>query len=174
MTELLSAAESGNAIPTAPAKPAYPQDNLSSTFDAANINVDPGFYGAPSNPASSSLPPTSPASKKTEEDAKAAAEEDKRRRNTAASARFRVKKKQREQALEQREKELNNKVSALERRIGQLEQENGFLKSLIIEKNGKENELMDRYQKFRRESEEVEERGRSTHAAKKGVGTKAA
>ena len=39
--------------------------------------------------------------------AAAAAEEDKRRRNTVASARFRVKKKAREQALEAREKDLS-------------------------------------------------------------------
>lgn len=64
-----------------------------------------------------------------------AAEEDKRRRNTAASARFRVKKKQREQALEKSAKEMNDKVSALEGRINQLETENKWLKNLIMEKN---------------------------------------
>ena len=37
-----------------------------------------------------------------EEQSRSMAEDDKRRRNTAASARFRVKKKQREQALEKR------------------------------------------------------------------------
>lgn len=43
-----------------------------------------------------------------------AAEEDKRRRNTAASARFRVKKKQRDQELERRAREQAEKVSDLE------------------------------------------------------------
>ncbi len=56
-----------------------------------------------------------------EEQTRRAAEEDKRRRNTAASARFRVKKKQREQALEKSAKEMTDKVTALEGRIQQLE-----------------------------------------------------
>lgn len=71
-----------------------------------------------------------------EEQSRLAAEEDKRRRNTAASARFRVKKKAREQALEKREKELGDKVSALESRISSLETENKWLRELVMEKNG--------------------------------------
>ncbi|KAI1434983.1 hypothetical protein GGR50DRAFT_659644 [Xylaria sp. CBS 124048] len=71
-----------------------------------------------------------------EEQSRLAAEEDKRRRNTAASARFRVKKKAREQALEKREKELSDKVSALESRISSLETENKWLRELVMEKNG--------------------------------------
>lgn len=70
-----------------------------------------------------------------EEASRFAAEEDKRRRNTAASARFRIKKKQREQALEKTAKELNEKVSSLELKINQLEMENKWLKNLITEKN---------------------------------------
>ncbi|KAF2430651.1 hypothetical protein EJ08DRAFT_563690, partial [Tothia fuscella] len=57
--------------------------------------------------------------------------EDKRRRNTAASARFRIKKKQREQALEKTAKEMTEKASRLETKVGQLEMENKWLKSLI-------------------------------------------
>jgi len=64
-----------------------------------------------------------------------AAEEDKRRRNTAASARFRVKKKQREQALEKQAKELSDKVALLEGKVSQLEMENKWLKGLITEKS---------------------------------------
>jgi len=71
-----------------------------------------------------------------EEEARMAAEEDKRRRNTAASARFRIKKKQREQALEKHSKEMSEKVVALEGRIQQLETENKWLKGMILEKNG--------------------------------------
>lgn len=70
-----------------------------------------------------------------EEASRVAAEEDKRRRNTAASARFRVKKKQREAALEKSAKEMNDKVAALESKISQLETENQWLKKLILEKN---------------------------------------
>jgi hypothetical protein len=75
-----------------------------------------------------------------EESSRHAAEEDKRRRNTAASARFRVKKKQREQALEKSAKEMIEKVTALESKVSQLETENKWLKNLLVEKNeGNEN-----------------------------------
>lgn len=80
-------------------------------------------------------------SKNLDEQARLAAEEDKRRRNTAASARFRVKKKQREQALELSVKEANEKNNALEARVSQLELENKWLKNLITEKNGTEDSL---------------------------------
>ncbi|GAM86387.1 hypothetical protein ANO11243_044010 [Dothideomycetidae sp. 11243] len=72
-----------------------------------------------------------------EEHDRVAVEEDKRRRNTAASARFRVKKKQREQALEKTAKEMGDRVAVLEARISQLKMENEWLKGLITEKNGK-------------------------------------
>ncbi|PWN19430.1 hypothetical protein BCV69DRAFT_284063 [Microstroma glucosiphilum] len=67
---------------------------------------------------------------------RAAIEEDKRRRNTAASARFRVKKKQREQALEHSAKILEDKVKALEDENARLSTENGWLKSLITIRPG--------------------------------------
>lgn len=70
-----------------------------------------------------------------EEASRVAAEEDKRRRNTAASARFRVKKKQREAALEKSAKEMNDKVAALQSTISELRTENTWLKKLILEKN---------------------------------------
>ncbi|KAI9820576.1 MAG: hypothetical protein M1826_000879 [Phylliscum demangeonii] len=81
---------------------------------------------------------TSSAAFSPDEATRLAAEEDKRRRNTAASARFRVKKKQREQTLERTAKEMTDKVSQLEARIGQLETENKWLKNLITEKNRNE------------------------------------
>ncbi|KAJ1797078.1 hypothetical protein LPJ59_003355, partial [Coemansia sp. RSA 2399] len=52
---------------------------------------------------------------------------DKRRRNTAASARFRVKKKMREQALEQNAREMTAKADALEKRVQELEMETRWL-----------------------------------------------
>ncbi|KAI8098154.1 uncharacterized protein B0P05DRAFT_460821 [Gilbertella persicaria] len=60
--------------------------------------------------------------------------EDKRRRNTAASARFRVKKKLREQALQQTADEMTQKAKAFETRVHELEQEVKWLKALIVEK----------------------------------------
>ena len=92
-----------------------------------------------------------------------AAEEDKRRRNTAASARCRVKKKQREQALEKQAKDMSDKVSALESKVQQLEMENKWLKGLITDKNdGKPIES------YPREKEEGE---RSIDEHVTGVGT---
>ncbi|CAG8556854.1 26673_t:CDS:1 [Racocetra persica] len=69
--------------------------------------------------------------------AKLAAEEDKRRRNTAASARFRIKKKMREQALERTAKEMTSKAEAFENRIKELEMEVKWLRSLIVEKDAR-------------------------------------
>jgi Basic region leucine zipper len=94
----------------------------------------------------------------TDEKSRLAAEEDKRRRNTAASARFRVKKKQREQTLEQTVKSVSEKNAKLEARVNQLEMENKWLKNLITEKNGNQSkeEIAEAYQKFRKESEERE------------------
>jgi len=60
------------------------------------------------------------------------ATEDKRRRNTAASARFRLKKKEREAALEGKAKELESKVTELERECEALRRENGWLKGLVV------------------------------------------
>lgn len=58
--------------------------------------------------------------------------EDKRRRNTQASARFRLKKKEREAAMESRCKELESKVGELERECEALRRENGWLKGLVV------------------------------------------
>ncbi|KAF1960340.1 hypothetical protein CC80DRAFT_404468 [Byssothecium circinans] len=106
-----------------------------------------------------------------DEAARVAAEEDKRRRNTAASARFRIKKKQREQTLEKTAKEMSERVSVLETRIQQLETENTWLKGLITEKNGGKastQELMTRLSKHERSNSD-----RSTGTRTDGVGTKA-
>jgi cell shape-determining protein MreC len=60
---------------------------------------------------------------------------DKKKRNTAASARFRIKKKLREEEMERTLKDLNERVSKYNSRIQQLEMENKCLKSLILQKN---------------------------------------
>ena len=122
----------------------------------------------------SSLAPSTPSAtepKHVEEHARIAAEEDKRRRNTAASARFRVKKKEREQALEKSAKEMTDKVKALEERIDGLENQNQFLKGLLLDKFGKE-DLADHLRAYRRKSEEKEDGERSMGESKHVVGTK--
>ncbi|KAL2822724.1 hypothetical protein BDW59DRAFT_102109 [Aspergillus cavernicola] len=70
-----------------------------------------------------------------EEHCRQSAEEDRRRRNTAASARFRMKKKQREQVLERTVRETTEKNASLEARVAQLEMENRWLKNLLTEKH---------------------------------------
>lgn len=60
------------------------------------------------------------------------AAEDKRRRNTAASARFRLKKKEREAALERKAKDLEVRVSELDKECEALRRENGWLKGLVV------------------------------------------
>jgi hypothetical protein len=62
-------------------------------------------------------------------------DEEKRKRNTAASARFRMKKKQREQALQQTVQEMTTKTEQLEKRCKELELEAKWLRALLIEKN---------------------------------------
>lgn len=79
-----------------------------------------------------------------EDASRLAAEEDKRKRNTAASARFRIKKKQREQALEKSAKEMSEKVTMLEGRISALETENKWLKSLVTEKHGGRDDILEK------------------------------
>ncbi|CEG66788.1 Putative Bzip transcription factor [Rhizopus microsporus] len=64
-----------------------------------------------------------------------AIEEDKRKRNTAASARFRLKKKLKEQALEQTAKEMTLKAKQLEERVQELEREAKWLRALVLEKD---------------------------------------
>ncbi|KAJ4352670.1 hypothetical protein N0V95_004054 [Ascochyta clinopodiicola] len=106
-----------------------------------------------------------------DEHARVAAEEDKRRRNTAASARFRVKKKQREQALEKTAKDMSDRVQQLEARIGQLETENAWLKGLITEKSsGKSSASELRALLSKKEEQKA---GRSSPAHTEGVGTEA-
>lgn len=61
-------------------------------------------------------------------------DEDKRRRNTAASARFRVKKKMREQAMEQSVREMTQKSDKLQDRVNNLESEIKYLRSLLLDK----------------------------------------
>lgn len=69
---------------------------------------------------------------------KAPAEEDKRKRNTAASARFRIKKKMREQSMEKNVREMTEKSNGLEDRVRELELEVKWLRGLLIEKTSSE------------------------------------
>ncbi|KAJ3118321.1 hypothetical protein HDU96_002478 [Phlyctochytrium bullatum] len=65
-------------------------------------------------------------------------EDDKRRRNTAASARFRAKKKLREQAMERMAREMTIKVDMLERKLVEMDQEVVWLRKLVADRDGVE------------------------------------
>jgi hypothetical protein len=67
---------------------------------------------------------------------------DKRKRNTAASARFRIKKKLKEQQMDMELKRLSEKVVSLEKTLKQLNMENKCLKSLILQKNDEKNQQL--------------------------------
>lgn len=86
-------------------------------------------------PITSTTSTTNPAKVSKE---KSAVEEDKRKRNTAASARFRIKKKQREQSMEKTVQEMTEKSTGLENRVKELELEIKFLRGLLIEKKQEE------------------------------------
>ena len=142
------------------------------SFDIPAFASPTASYNVPQIPNTGDKRPypttsMSPTSSSFEASSRAAAEEDKRRRNTAASARFRVKKKQREQALEKTAKEMTERADALEARIQQLEMENKWLRNLVVEKTAKgKDDVAELWKRFTKESE-----GRSSEAKKKGVGT---
>ncbi|EAT87355.2 hypothetical protein HBH56_049370 [Parastagonospora nodorum] len=146
----------------------YPLPN---TYGSPSSSISPatqGFDQAAKKRKLDSIVPTTHES--LDESVRVAAEEDKRRRNTAASARFRVKKKQREQALEQTAKEMQDKATRLEQKVQQLETENAWLKGLITEKNGGKHTTTD-LKALLSKHEEASGRSSSTHTD--GVGTKA-
>ena len=151
---------------------------LQTTF--TQVPFDPNDLQSPDSPTQSQVPakrrypsasPSIAASTPNlEASSRAAADEDKRRRNTAASARFRVKKKQREQALEKTAKEMMDRADALESKVTQLEMENKWLRNLIVEKSAVGNDDMsDLWKKFSAEHDK-----RKPETVKKGVGTETA
>ena len=109
-------------------------ESFAGPFSTSPTSPPPDSTSPPDDPP---YDPAAHAHLSTAEQARLAAEEDKRRRNTAASARFRIKKKQRDQALERQAKETAERVGELEKKITQLELENRWLRNLLVEKNEK-------------------------------------
>lgn len=156
--------------PTTALEPGYP-----SVSTYAGTTSPPVFaFPTPATPSSGNqkngpplnTPTTNPSSPTSPTTSHFAAEEDKRRRNTAASARFRVKKKQREQALERTAKELGDKAKELEKRVTQLETENEWLRGLVVDRNG-----VVGLEKAMKDREEMVEKVEGEKDRKKGVGT---
>ncbi|KAI8646876.1 hypothetical protein BD408DRAFT_439677 [Parasitella parasitica] len=124
------AAKKRNSVSAANVKKSSP---LVATVESEDEEEDVDEPFCPSKKSPQNLPPLT--------------KEDKRRRNTAASARFRVKKKMREQALQQTANEMTEKAKAFENRVHELEREVKWLKALIVErKDGNlEQMLMQQY-----------------------------
>lgn len=110
--------------------PPTPSTALPPTFNTAGSNVGSGAQSYAYPPGTAVTGASGNISAGSYNDI----EEEKRRRNTAASARFRVKKKEREQVLEKTANEVRDRVRGLEGRVQMLERENGWLRGLVGEK----------------------------------------
>ncbi|CAG8464305.1 25842_t:CDS:1 [Dentiscutata erythropus] len=158
--------------PIYPAPPVAVSDNMvKNDDDTSTVSISKSSTGITNPPSrknssskgskteSTAMHIDSQAPQNPELAVKLAAEEDKRRRNTAASARFRVKKKIREQALERTVKEMTTKAETLEGRVKELEMEIKWLRSLIVEKDARllDIERPDKKHKSVTESKSTEE-----------------
>ena len=135
-----------SAAPAAPAAPQPSQQPPAATINGSSSVATTSAVAAPlpatkrartSRGSISGDLPSPEAAASPESDDKPSgtpmtAAEDKRRRNTAASARFRLKKKEREAALEKKAKELELRVGELEKECEALRRENGWLKGLVV------------------------------------------
>ncbi|CAM9015466.1 unnamed protein product [Wickerhamomyces anomalus] len=100
---------------------------------------DVGSLNSLINPSQSLINPSSTGSNSVKSEIGGEVDVDKRRRNTAASARFRIKKKLKEQQLERNVRELNELTLTLEKKIQTLEMENKLLRNLVVEKGEQKN-----------------------------------
>lgn len=154
--------------PSVSESPIAPSDSVPKDLQASYTpQTNPFALAAAGDKRNSSVAQLEPLDD-LEDSSRFAAEEDKRRRNTAASARFRVKKKQREQALEKQAKEMTDKVQKLEGKVQQLEMENKWLKGLITEKSDVKG-VEDKYRKVVQDREQHDQA--STDERTDGVGT---
>ncbi|OAX44851.1 hypothetical protein K503DRAFT_728580 [Rhizopogon vinicolor AM-OR11-026] len=92
---------------------------------------------AMATPHSASFHANAPSDAGDTADEAAIVAEDKRRRNTSASARFRIKKKQRTLNLERTVADLTGRAEELEREASDLRRENSWLKEIVLLKGGR-------------------------------------
>ncbi|TPX38199.1 hypothetical protein SmJEL517_g00225 [Synchytrium microbalum] len=112
--------------------------NLLATISAprySNHHIDNSDHDNTGSPSSSSNgTPSTKVFKSFEE--KTPDEQEKRRRNTLASARFRQKKKLKEQALERTAKDMTQRAEMMEQKIKEYEMEIKWLRSVVTERDG--------------------------------------
>lgn len=135
-----------NQLNTFPSLPLLPNNSHPSTSSSVlinpsivNNNINSNNINANNNNNNNKRKLSSSSTITTTKDSSSsasAADEDKRRRNTAASARFRIKKKLKEQALVQNVRDMTEKAEKLQNRVHELENEIKWLRDLLLEKNG--------------------------------------
>ncbi|KNE64718.1 hypothetical protein AMAG_10069 [Allomyces macrogynus ATCC 38327] len=117
------------AVAPAPTPKSPEEPRVRSTVETPHVHIAPTMPSADLSSTS-----TEPASKRPRTDA----DDDKRRRNTAASARFRARKKQREQATAMLARDMASKADALSQRVVELETEIAWLRGLLVDRDGHE------------------------------------
>ncbi|KAI8911523.1 hypothetical protein EDD86DRAFT_119461 [Gorgonomyces haynaldii] len=110
----------------------FHQTQLTST----DASVDPFLPLPPVQKRQSSESSNADSTSKKKKQMNPVEEEDKRRRNTAASARFRAKKKAKEEAIHRQAEELQQKVADLEAKVREQEMEITWLRKLVTDRDG--------------------------------------
>ncbi|VDB93547.1 unnamed protein product [Peniophora sp. CBMAI 1063] len=103
-----------------------PSLSEASASASGSASTSAAVHDTPSPVNQEATPPTDP---------EVSVIEDKRRRNTAASARFRIKKKQKTLNLERTVNDLSGRVEELEHEASELRRENGWLKEIVMLKS---------------------------------------
>ncbi|KAK0233311.1 hypothetical protein IW262DRAFT_1487671 [Armillaria fumosa] len=93
--------------------------------------------GAQTQPVASTSTAAHPAASPPDPDSPEGGTDDKRKRNTAASARFRIKKKQKTLNLERSVSDLAGRAEELEKEAADLRRENGWLKEIVMLKGSR-------------------------------------
>ncbi|KIM85481.1 hypothetical protein PILCRDRAFT_5774 [Piloderma croceum F 1598] len=97
-----------------------------------STNIRPRAGASTAHTDASVSPSVSPTDTMDQTEESSSITEDKRRRNTAASARFRIKKKQRSLNLDRSVSDLTGRAEELEREATELRRENGWLKEIVM------------------------------------------
>lgn len=106
-----------------------------SHFPPAMMTPYSGFHNTVNEPPAFPSSNTASPDASDNADETAAIAEDKRRRNTSASARFRIKKKQKTLNLERAVTDLTGRTEELEREASELRRENSWLKEIVLLKS---------------------------------------
>ncbi|KAK0465251.1 uncharacterized protein EV420DRAFT_1513561 [Desarmillaria tabescens] len=131
---------SGGLFPNQNPSAGFPPHMLPYFYDQmsqSNYYHVPPPQGTPTQSAASSSTATRPAASPPDTDSLEGGADDKRKRNTAASARFRIKKKQKTLNLERSVSDLTGRAEELEKEAADLRRENGWLKEIVMLKGSR-------------------------------------